>query len=463
MECLSNDNFEVEPVSVEDITRNTATAKLSKQEVKRRARERWLLTPNGTSANPLFWDRSSNQTGVTLAMVDYCCLSEWGHASGLRATDFVPVAAWTTYRPHKSDLIQKGGYVVRNTWRSPHERVDVVEADVAPLLDFLALAFPREPKAVEYLLDTLAFRAQMREVPRQELMICLYSPDGATGKGAFFDVIDYAFGPESYKRTDFRSAFKDMNSNENWERNFLMLDETTVHHSDMAEVRASVSARTQDSNAKGLGSIRYETIAIPVLASNVPPSLDHPTARRTLLLRSYLSEQMDLSERAKYLTEFKTWVREHGHLIYNYLLTRDVSNYAPWGDVPETAERKARESVTSLTPALSLAKRLDDTPDHLVFSRTALQHEGHGLAYHDKQMRHELIEAGLNPDGATLRAAGSLRIRCYTREGYEFQRNSKGSWDSVRHLENGTVYPIAEDGGWLEITSNQCNDEARTW
>lgn len=440
-------DYAFDPVTIEDLDKPFHRIQLTPEQIKREARNRWFRTPSGNERNPLFWDSKTDDTGVTLPVINYALKATYGGSVRMEADHFIPITAWTLYRPHSPTLIQQGGYVIRNTWRSPHELEQTSEADIQPLLDFLAKAFPDETEATTYLLDTLAFRAQMRDVIRQELIICLYSPEGATGKGAVFDVLDYAFGPASWKKTNKESAFHDKNLNENWERNWLLLDEVTLAYGDMAKIRAKVSAREADANAKNMGSIRYETIAVPVLACNTPPTIDAPTARRTLLLRSHLGEVMDLKERTRYLTDLKQWIHDNGQLIWSYLLTRDVSHYLPYEDAPATAERDKRVKITEATPEATLAIALAEQPEWIVWPKVALKHR-HNLSYQDIKNRHEFLAAGLDPDQSReLKIEGKNRM-VLLRVGYKFTGPSKITGPE------GETYTTTEDGGYRAMVQD---------
>jgi hypothetical protein len=132
----------------------------------------------------------------------------------------------------------------------------------------------------------------------------------------------------------------------------------------------------------------------------------------------------------------------------------------PWAEVPATAERDARVAIAEVTPAGSLARRLADDPDWLVFGKPMLMREDHGLSDRGSKLRHELEEAGLNPEDVSLPISG-FRRKCLTRAGYRFVKQGGNSYTHVEHIESGERFPIAEDEGYRHFTQKIIDEAER--
>jgi len=264
-----------------------------------------------------------------------------------------------------------------------------------PFLDLLEKAYGHERDAVNWFIQTLAYRLQQTKLPRQELVVCLYSEAGATGKGAILQTLELVFGRAAAHITDFRSAFTDMNAGEHWLGNFILLDETSVTYRQMEVLKSTVSNQRVSSNAKGRGRTDYEINAVPVMATNERPYIDPAFSRRILLLDSRLDTLMpSLPDRAAYLTEYKNWLADGGaQLIHSWLMQRSVSGYSVHRDAPMTAVKSQTQKLVSSSPS-QLFRDREDT-DTILYRVGELQ-EVYGFAKKSEVLRHELDEAGIS-------------------------------------------------------------------
>ena len=384
-------------------------------------KDRWFIDGE-RNGRPTFWDRLTNTPGLTQGLVknsmkmlgvDYEGIEEAFkmHSHALQWIQPKPV-----YRQQAPDVFvdKSTGHIWRNTWRKPwQELADTAQASVQPFLNFLEKAYGHEPEAVAFLVATLAFRLQQKKLPRQELIIALYSLEGATGKGSLLDTIQAIAGKGAHA-TDFRSAFVDMNAAENWLGNFILLDETEVSRRDMDKLKSQVSHGEIEVNAKGKGRTRFTINAIPVLAANQKPFMDEAMARRVLLLDSRLAETMpDQEERARYLKRYKDWLRKStkddktpgAQYLYSWLMQRDVGRYDPFQIPPNTAAKMEVMEVLGTSPAQvflsdtgNKIERSEETAaigeERILFNLTELQ-ETYGFVKRDERYRHQLEEAGL--------------------------------------------------------------------
>jgi hypothetical protein len=383
-------------------------------------KDRWFIDGE-RNGRPTFWDRLTNTPGLTQGLVKNSMKMLGADYEGIEEAFKNHKAALNTIHPHpvylqhkKDVLVNQHGYIQRNTWRRPwQELVDTAQASVQPFLDLMDKAYGHEPEAVDFLIQTLAFRLQEEELPRQELIIALYSPEGATGKGSLLDTIKEVAGKTAAHSTDFRSAFVDMNAAENWLGNFILLDETEVSQRDMDKLKSRVSHEEIEVNAKGKGRTRFTINAIPVLAANQKPFMDEAMARRVLLLDSRLAEKMpDQGERARYLARYKDWLRKGtdgktpgARYLYSWLMQRDVGRYDPFQIPPNTQAKREVMEVLGTSPAQAFLsdagntiERSEETAalgeERILFNLTELQ-ETYGFVKRDERYRHQLEEAGL--------------------------------------------------------------------
>ena len=432
-------------------------------------KSRWFIDGE-RNGRPTFWDRESNTPNLTQGLVKNCMKMLGADYEGIEETFKNHKAALNTIHPHpvylqhkKDVLVNQHGYILRNTWRRPwQERVDTAQASVQPFLDLMDKAYGHEPEAVDFLIQTLAFRLQEEELPRQELIIALYSPEGATGKGSLLDTIKEVADTGAHA-TDFRSAFVDMNAAENWLGNFILLDETEVSQRDMDKLKSRVSHGEIEVNAKGKGRTRFTINAIPVLAANQKPFMDEAMARRVLLLDSRLAATMpDQEKRARYLTRYKDWLRKGtksddtpgAKYLYSWLMQRDVERYDPFQIPPNTQAKREVMEVLRTSPAQAFLsdtgntiKRSEETAaigeERILFNLTELQ-ETYGFVKRDERYRHQLEEAGLTqPQLVRVKVHGEpVKVRACLRKPWRLTTlKQKGAPLAV--TDGTTTVPLA--------------------
>ena len=443
---------------------------------------RWFIDGE-RNGRKTYWDRETGLSSQTQGLVkqamktlgaDYEGIEEvfkmHGHA--LQWIQPKPV-----YLQHKEDVIvSQHGYILRNTWRRPwQELVDTAQASVQSFLDLMDKAYGHEPEAVDFLIQTLAFRLQRKKLPRQELIIALYSPEGATGKGSLLDTIKEVAGKTAAHSTDFRSAFVDMNAAENWLGNFILLDETEVSQRDMDKLKSRVSHEEIEVNAKGKGRTRFTINAIPVLAANQKPFMDEAMARRVLLLDSRLAETLpDQEKRARYLATYKDWLRKGtkdddtpgAQYLYSWLMQRDVGRYDPFQIPPNTTAKKEVMEVLGTSPAQAFLsdtgntiERSEETAaigeERILFNLSELQ-ETYGFVKRDERYRHQLDEAGLTqPEVVRIKVQErQVKVRACLRKPWRLTRlKQKGGPLAV--TDGTTTVPLAALDECAEIRQHR--------
>ena len=461
---------------------NQILAGKSAAELAQYVKSRWFIDGE-RNGRPSFWDRESNTPNLTQGLVknsmkmlgaDYEGIEEVfkSHKAILNNIHPHPV-----YQQHSNDVfVDQHGYILRNTWRKPwQELADTAQASVQPFLNFLEKAYGHEPEAVDFLLATLAYRLQQKRLPRQELIVALYSPEGATGKGSLLDTIKAVAGKTAAHSTDFRSAFVDMNAAENWLGNFILLDETEVSQRDMDKLKSRVSHGEIEVNAKGKGRTRFTINAIPVLAANQKPFMDEAMARRVLLLDSRLAETMpDQEERARYLARYKDWLRKGtkdddtpgAQYLYSWLMQRDVGRYAPYQIPPETTAKKEVMEVLGTSPAQAFLsdtgntiERSEETAaigeERILFNLTELQ-QTYGFVKRDERYRHQLEEAGLTqPQVVRITVQNTkVKVRACLRKPWRLTSlKQKGAPLAV--TDGTTTVPLAALDECAEIRQHQ--------
>lgn len=444
-------------------------------------KDRWFIDGE-RNGRPTFWDRLTNTPGLTQGLVKNSMKMLGADYEGIEEAFKNHKAALNTIHPHpvylqhkKDVLVNQHGYIQRNTWRRPwQELVDTAQASVQPFLDLMDKAYGHEPEAVDFLIQTLAFRLQEEELPRQELIIALYSPEGATGKGSLLDTIKEVAGKTAAHSTDFRSAFVDMNAAENWLGNFILLDETEVSQRDMDKLKSRVSHEEIEVNAKGKGRTRFTINAIPVLAANQKPFMDEAMARRVLLLDSRLAEKMpDQGERARYLARYKDWLRKGtdgktpgAQYLYSWLMQRDVGRYDSFQIPPETTAKKEVMEVLGTSPAQAFLsdtgntiERSEETAaigeERILFNLTELQ-QTYGFVKRDERYRHQLDEAGLTqPQLVRIKVQGAqVKVRACLRKPWRLTTlKQKGAPLAV--TDGTTTVPLALLDECAEIRQHQ--------
>lgn len=388
-----------------------------KHTVSEYCKGRWFIEGK-RGADYSYYDVQTGKSGQTQGLIRQS-LSLLGVPSGL-ITEALKLVPWqwiqpeVIFRQHAPAIVfdKKAGYIYRNQWRKPHQELaDVSSKAVAPFLELLERAYGHEPEAVAYLIDTLAYRLQTKKLPRQELIVMAYSTEGATGKGSLLLTVAEVFGRTAAHTTDFQSAFKDMNSNENWLGNWVLLDETAVTFNDMSNLKSQVSNQNVKANAKGKGSVAYTVNAVPLLAANERPALDKALARRLLLLESRLAEVMpEQAERVAYLTDYKHWLTQQdgAQLLYGWLMQRSVAQYRPFDAPPDTEAKRVVQQVMAVGPA-QMFKQSDD--DRVVYRLDHLQQQ-YGFHRQTNTYRHQLLDAGLSqPKLVTITLHGGKRKR----------------------------------------------------
>ena len=396
----------------------------SPMEIGNYAKRRWYVERQ-RGPDLVFYDSLANRGGQSQGLVRQALLTLGATTADLDGEGesdgalkmLRPSWTWIQHAPIYRQwsppiyLDRDTGYTSRNLWRQAHPRAEEAP-DVSPFLTMLNRCYGHEPEAVEFLLDTLAFRLQVSDLPRQELMFLFYSEHGAAGKGSVLDTIEEVFGRDAGKRTNFRSAFKDQNAGENWIGNYILLDESTVKREHMEALKASVSTAVVSANAKNTGAVDYTINALPFLASNDLPSLDDAVARRMVLLESRLAElEPDQSKRATELTAYKEWLRLRGgaEAVFQWLYLRDTSAYKPFRDAPATVVKRRVMGVMQSSVQQMLGEWVAEE-EALVFNFSELQ-KAAGLSSNEHQYRHQLDAAGLSapvlkklPNGAERRS-----------------------------------------------------------